>query len=167
MRKNQRPPTVLLTVGVLAAGALAACSSGASSSSSDSASASATASQPSSVGTSGSASATPAPSNTGKPVTGADLTALLAGRTFSGSYQGAPYSEYYDGDGTLRGKDGAGATTGTWKVEGDTVCFTFTSDANPETGCYTANVDGNTVYWFKDGKYNDTATFVVGNPNNY
>lgn len=153
----------VLVAAVLTSGALAACSSGGSAGASQSASGSA------SVSASGSASASarPAPTATGEPVKGADLTALLANRTFSGEYDGAPYSEYYDADGTLRGREQAGATTGTWKVEGETVCFTYTSRATPTTDCYTANRVGDTVLWYENGKYSHSATFVMGNPNKY
>jgi hypothetical protein len=140
---------------MLTSGALAACSSGGSAGASQSASGSA------------SAIARPSSTATGEPVKGADLTALLANRTFSGEYDGAPYSEYYDADGTLRGRYLAGATTGTWKVEGETVCFTYTSRATPATDCYTANRVGDTVLWYENGKYSDSATFVMGNPNKY
>ncbi len=156
MKPLERAIPVVLAA-TLAVGALVACSSSASSGSSASPSKSAA----------GSTSASPAPTATGKPVEAAELTALLANRTYSGEYNGAPYSEYYDANGTLRGKDVAGATSGTWKVQGDKVCFTYTTDATPTTGCYTANLDGNTVLWFKDGVYNDSTTFVIGNPNNY
>lgn len=143
----------------LAVGAPAACSSGSTSSATSSASASGS--------TSASESANATPSATGTPVPAAELTALLVDRTYSGEYQGAPYSEYYDANGTLRGKDVNGATAGTWKVQGDTVCFTYTTDATPTTDCFNANQDGTNVYWYKDGKFNDATSYVLGNPNNY
>lgn len=107
------------------------------------------------------------PTATGTPVPAADLTALLADRTYSGESEGAPYSEYYDANGTLRGKDATGATSGTWKVTGDTVCFTYSSAATSAADCYTVNQDGTNVYWYQNGEFSEATTYVQGNPNNY
>lgn len=110
------------------------------------------------------------------PVAPAELVALISDRTFSGIYEGEEYQEYYQSDGTIRGTEAGEKYTGTWALRGDQLCFyypdssaepTESGSASPagEESCYTAAIDGSTVYWFGGGEPSKT-TFVEGNPSN-
>ncbi len=166
----------LLIVGpALAVGLVAGCSgsnsggaaSSAATAAASAASAAASTAASAAAAATGSASASATPSGT--PVATADLPALLSDRTFSGTYQGTTYQEYYAPDGAIRGEQDGERYTASWKIEGDTVCFTYPEDStNPGPDCYTATQDGQNVYWFnKDGSFSDATTWVAGNPNNF
>lgn len=149
--------STLLLGFALSVGALTGCSG------SDSGSGTSTA--PAASESVPSASATPS----GTPVASADLKALVSDRTFSGVYEGTPYTEYYAPDGTISGQEQGGDDyTASWELSGDTLCFTYPED-DPDSGpdCYTAQEDGSNVYWFNpDGSFSDATTYVEGNPNN-
>ena len=122
----------------------------------------------------------------GTPVPGADLAALVSDRTFTGTENKGSYTEYYAPDGTLRGVQDDEQYSGTWSVQGNELCFTYSnstdagaspdasaaipSDAVPtETAsndCYEPTSDGTTVFWYQGDDLTGTATYVDGNPNN-
>lgn len=54
----------------------------------------------------------------------------MTDRTFTGTYEGSTYVEYYARDGVIRGEQDGEKYTASWKVVGDTVCFTY-----PEVDC--------------------------------
>lgn len=92
--------------------------------------------------------------------TGAEISAAIAGNTVQGNMTaGGAYTEFYAEDGTIKGKD----YTGTWTVEGDTMCFNY-GDA-PD--CWNVRIDGEAVSWVKDGADGGTGTIVAGNANNF
>lgn len=124
--------------------------------------------------TSATTSATSAPAaassaNTAKPagdkVASADLPAVVADRTYRGVEEGKPYAEYYAPDGSLRGKADGAAYTGSWKVVGEQLCFTYPKEgSDSEVDCYAVFKNGDAVSWVdSDGKIVE-ATFVEGNP---
>lgn len=126
----------------------------------------------------------------GSPVPGADLAVLVSDRTFTGTENEASYTEYYAPDGTLRGIQDDEEYSGTWSVQGNEICFTYSnstvtgtsdgaspgastaipSDAVPtETAandCFEPTSNGTTVYWYQGDDLTGTSTYVQGNPNN-
>jgi len=98
----------------------------------------------------------------GDKVAAPDLTAVVTDRTYRGDYQGKPYVEYYAPDGSMRGKLADEAYTGSWKVVGEQLCFTYPKDN--QTDCYDVFKNGEAFTWVgADGKVVET-TFVEGNP---
>lgn len=95
------------------------------------------------------------------PLKGEALRSFMSDRTIQGSMtESGRYTEFYAADGTIRGQ----GYTGTWRVDGDRVCFDYNTD--PED-CWTAAGAGDQVEWIKDGKTLGTGTAVPGNVNNY
>src|SRR5215471_12123739 len=90
--------------------------------------------------------ASPAGAEQGQPLSGAEIATAIAGNTV----QGAKFVEYYDPDGSVRGREGDDKYAGSWRVDGDRLCVTF-----PEhdfTSClWMAQQQGND-YIFMDGK---------------
>ncbi|OYW56622.1 MAG: hypothetical protein B7Z31_10250 [Rhodobacterales bacterium 12-65-15] len=92
--------------------------------------------------------------------TGAEIAATLTGNTVQGSMlESGAYTEFYAADGTIKGAD----YTGTWTVEGDTMCFSY-GDA-PD--CWNVRIKGEAVTWVQDDEDGGTGTIVKGNPNNF
>ena len=114
------------------------------------------------VSSAASAAASAAATPRGAKVATTDLPAIVADRTFRGNSEGKPYAEYYAPDGTLRGKAGDEAYTGTWKVTGEQLCFTYPK--NNETDCYAVFKDGDAVTWVDTNGQLVEATYVQGNP---
>lgn len=110
----------------------------------------ASATSPSSATTTASAAA-PA----GDKVGAADLPAIVSDRTFRGADEGETYTEYYAPDGSLRGKSASQNYTGSWKVVGEQLCFTYTypDKTDTETDCYAVFKNGDVVTWVdEDGQ---------------
>ncbi len=92
---------------------------------------------------------------------GAEIVKAISGNTVKGSMEvGGPYTEFYDRDGTIRGKD----YTGRWRVEGDTMCFAYGAD--PET-CWNVSLSDAQVTWVSNGTAEGAGTILAGNPNRY
>jgi hypothetical protein len=92
--------------------------------------------------------------------TGAQITAAIGGNTVQGSMSASgAYTEFYAADGTIKGKDYAGA----WTVEGDAMCF----DYGEGKDCWGVRIDGTAVTWVQDGAEGGTGTIVAGNPNSF
>jgi hypothetical protein len=92
--------------------------------------------------------------------TGPEITAAITGNTVQGSMTASgAYTEFYAANGSIKG-DGY---SGTWTVEGDTMCF----DYGEGKDCWGVRIDGEAVTWVKDGADGGTGTIVTGNPNNY
>jgi hypothetical protein len=92
--------------------------------------------------------------------TGDAIRAAVSGNTVQGSMSASgAYTEFYAADGTIKGAD----YSGTWTVEGDTMCFTY--DAAPD--CWNVRIDGDQVTWVQNGVDGGTGTIVAGNPNNF
>ena len=93
--------------------------------------------------------------------TGDQIRAAIADSTVTGNMDASgPYAEFYQADGTIKGKD----YQGTWTVEGDTMCFAY-----PDTpkDCYALDIEADQVRWLKDGKSLGTGTIVKGNTNGF
>ena len=89
---------------------------------------------------------------------------MVANRTYRGSSDGKPYTEYYAADGSLRGISGGEAYSGSWKVVEDKLCFTYpTADAS-EIECYAVFKNGDSLTWIDSNGRVVEATYVEGNP---
>lgn len=94
-------------------------------------------------------------------LTGDQIRALVGGNTVQGAMEASgAYTEFYQADGTIKGKD----YTGAWSVEGDTMCFQYGTDPK---SCWQVVGEGDQVQWVKDGKVEGTGTVVKGNPNEF
>jgi hypothetical protein len=92
--------------------------------------------------------------------TGDEITAAIAGNTVQGDMMSSgAYTEFYQADGVIRGKD----YTGQWTVEGDQMCF----DYGDGPDCWSVRISGQEVTWVKDGADDGTGTILTGNPNNF
>ena len=92
--------------------------------------------------------------------TGAEIAAAVSGNTVQGSMSASgTYSEFYAVDGSINGQ----GYTGTWTVEGDTMCF----DYGEGKDCWNARIEGEAVTWVQNGVDGGTGTIVAGNPNNF
>jgi hypothetical protein len=103
----------------------------------------------------------------GDQVAAADLPAVVANRTYRGVSDGQPYAEYYTADGSVRGKTGGEPYTGSWKVVGEQLCFTYPKPGKAdEVDCYSVYKNGDAMTWTgSDGAVVET-TSVEGNPDN-
>lgn len=117
-----------------------------------------------------SATTTPTPAATnpaGQKIAPADLPAVVANRTYRGEFDGEPYAEYYAADGTLRGKQGTETYTGSWKVVGEQLCFSYPKPAaDAEVDCYDVLQNGDAVTWVDSDGAVVATVFVEGNPDN-
>ncbi|HXV25447.1 MAG TPA: hypothetical protein VED46_14445 [Alphaproteobacteria bacterium] len=104
---------------------------------------------------------TVAPASAEEALTGEQIRALVGGNTVEGAMEASgAYSEFYQADGTIKGKD----YTGAWSIEGDAMCFQYGTDPK---SCWQVLGEGNQVQWVKDGNVEGTGTVVTGNPNNF
>lgn len=104
---------------------------------------------------------TAVPVAAGEALTGDEIRALIGGNTVEGAMVATgPYAEFYQADGTIKGKD----YTGAWSVEGDAMCFQYGSDPK---SCWQVVGKGDGVEWVKDGKVEGTGTVAPGNPNKF
>lgn len=93
--------------------------------------------------------------------TGDEIRAAISDNTVQGNMDASgPYSEYYQADGTIKGKD----YTGKWSVENDAMCFEY--EGTPKD-CWNLEIDGDQVRWLKDGASTGTGTIVKGNANGF
>jgi hypothetical protein len=89
---------------------------------------------------------------------GEQIRATLSGNTVSGTMtEFGPYTEFCAPDGAVRSEH----QKGTWKIEGDTVCFTF--DGN-DAGCWHVGMNGDMLQWFQDGELLGSGKVEAGNP---
>jgi hypothetical protein len=93
--------------------------------------------------------------------TGDAITAAISGNTVQGSMSASgAYTEFYDASGAIK----ASGYTGTWTVEGDTMCFDYGEDP---VSCWNVRIAGDQVAWIRDGAEDGTGTILPGNPNNF
>ena len=77
----------------------------------------------------------------------AELHALLAGNTLTGEWDGRPFTQHFNVNGTTRYREGDGETThGTWRVIDSGQYCSIWPPFQRET-CYDVLVDGKRVYW--------------------
>ena len=104
---------------------------------------------------------------TGDKIAPADLPATVANRTYRGQSDGKPYAEYYTPDGSVRGKTGGETYTGSWKVVGEQLCFTYpNAGKDEEVDCYAVFKNGDALTWTDSNGQLVETTFVEGNPDN-
>ncbi len=81
------------------------------------------------------------------------------------------WSEYYQPDGTLRGRsvhaDGQEhPMQGKWTVSGSEMCFDYVGSG--DAGCWTISVAGNEITYYRKEKHKHVAaTLLKGNPKNF
>ena len=96
-------------------------------------------------------------------LSGDQIKGVVAGATVEGTMNdGMAYSEYYDEDGTIKGKD----YHGKWSVEGDMMCFAYKDDGS-DKACWQVGQNADGVVWMKDGKVEGMGKVMMGNPHNY
>lgn len=82
---------------------------------------------------------------------------------------GQPWAEYFDPNGTVRGRSGEGvAFGGTWTITGNTLCVDYSSVGEDWCGQFAEGSDGSIDY-FRDGKFRKTyprSVLQSGNPQN-
>jgi hypothetical protein len=109
----------------------------------------------------------------GKPdefVSGDRIRQRLVGNSIvEKDVDGRIWAEYFDPDGTLRGRTSDGRTFGgTWKITGDTLCVDYRAIARDWCGQFADGSDGSFDY-YRDGKFRKSyspAVLQQGNPQN-
>ena len=78
------------------------------------------------------------------------------------------WAEYYQPDGTIRGRtdDGTndGPYRGKWTVSGSEMCFNY--DDSGDVGCWAISVEGDEITYSKEGDHDVKGTLLKGNPKN-
>ncbi|MGC8122005.1 hypothetical protein [Marinobacter sp. VGCF2001] len=82
-----------------------------------------------------------------------EVRAALVGNTFKGSMGSEVYSSYFADDGTYDDAFGGGK----YRITDEGVCYPDT-----DYGCYTAEIDGNTLEWFQNGESVGTGVIEQG-----
>ena len=102
-------------------------------------------------------------------LTDQEILAQIIGNTAFGVGSKHSWSEYYQPDGTIRGRTGNGANNGPyqgkWTVSGSEMCFVYADSG--DVGCWTISVEGDEITYHKKGKHDMTGTLVRGNPKNH
>lgn len=83
-----------------------------------------------------------------------EITAALVGNTFKGSMGSDVYSSYFAEDGTYEDAYGGG----NYEITDEGVCYPGT-----DFGCYAADIEGNRLEWFQEGKSVGTGVIEQGN----
>jgi hypothetical protein len=85
----------------------------------------------------------------------------LSGRTKSGE----SVTEFYSGDGSIKGALNGQGYAATWWVDGDRACFDY--DRDEQDGCYGIAAIGDRVFYYQNGEWTGRSyTLVTGNPQN-
>ena len=99
------------------------------------------------------------------------ILAQIIGNTAISVGEKHGWSEYYQPDGTLRGRsvhaDGQEhPMQGKWTVSGSEMCFDYVGSG--DAGCWTISVEGNEItYYRKENHKHVAATLLEGNPKNF
>ena len=99
-----------------------------------------------------------------------EILAQIIGNTATSVGEKHGWSEYYQPNGTIRGRsvhaDGQEhPMQGKWTVSGSEMCFDYVGSG--DAGCWTISVEGNEITYHKKGKHSMTGTLVKGNPKNH
>ena len=99
-----------------------------------------------------------------------EILAQIVGNTAISVGEEHGWSEYYQPDGTLRGRsvDADGQEhpmQGKWAVSGSEMCFDYVGSG--DAGCWTISVEGNEITYHKKGKDHVMATLLKGNPKTF
>jgi hypothetical protein len=102
-----------------------------------------------------------APLRAADALSGAEIRALVEGRTVEGSMTDTGrYAEFYAPDGQIRGA----GYTGAWTIEGDAMCFAYDG---AEKTCWQVGRAGDEVVWLREGRVLGTGALREGNPNGF
>lgn len=99
---------------------------------------------------------------------GDEIRAKVSDTTITGTMlPDVPYAEFYGADGTIKGATADGPYSGTWSIDGDTMCFDYGDPAT--ASCWGVAAEGDaTVHWLdKDGNVGGSGTVAAGNTNNF
>ncbi len=100
-----------------------------------------------------------------------EILAQIIGNTASGASAKHRWSEYYQPDGTIRGRSDHGAgvvhpTPGKWTISGSQMCFDYVDTG--DAGCWTISVEGSEITFYSNEKdETNKATLLKGNPKNF
>ena len=103
----------------------------------------------------------------GKQITAKSWVGQHAGYTLTGvSSRGSNYNIYVDlggGAKLVAGKNGSYKDTGTWKVKGDKICWSWKKSKEAEATCVSYYKDGDKTYGFNEaGKVSTIASKTPG-----
>ena len=104
----------------------------------------------------------PASPQRGRPLTRAEIAALVSGNTL----KGPRFSEYYAPDSSIRGReieDTDEEYLSIWRVDGDQLCVAFPS--HDYKSCVLITSRQGEEYDFADAAHHATHTIIAGNPN--
>ena len=87
-----------------------------------------------------------------------EISNAVSGHTYQGSMSsaGSVFSEYYEADGNIRGKD----YKGKWRTEDGKMCFQYGD--KPER-CFGITLEGPSMVMLKDGKIDGNGMLISGN----
>ncbi len=100
-----------------------------------------------------------------------EILAQIIGNTAIAVEEVHRWSEYYQPDGTIRGRSDHGQgefhpTPGKWTVSGSEMCFNYVGSG--DAGCWTISVEGNEItFYSKEKDEMNKATLLKGNPKNF
>ena len=95
-----------------------------------------------------------------------EILAQIVGNTAVSTGGGERWSEYYQPDGTIRGRSEHGTMQGKWTVSGSEMCFDYVGSG--AASCWTISVEGNEITYYRKEKHkHNTATLLKGNPKNF
>lgn len=93
-------------------------------------------------------------------LTAEQIAGAVSDRTYQGSMTENSFAEYYDPDGSIRGKD----YTGRWRTETNTMCFQYGDNAEK---CWEVLINGPALTLIKDGMVDGSGMLVDGNPHKF
>jgi hypothetical protein len=99
-----------------------------------------------------------------------EILAQIVGNTAISVGEEHGWSEYYQPDGTIRGRsvhaDGKEhPMQGKWTVSGSEMCFDYVGSG--DAGCWTISVEGNEITYHRKGKDDVMAKLLKGNPKDF
>jgi hypothetical protein len=94
-----------------------------------------------------------------------EILAQFIGNTATGIDEGTRWSEYYQPNGTIKGRWSNDPYQGKWTVSGSEMCFDYAGSA--DDGCWTMSVKGDEITYYKKGKHDGTGKLLKGNPKNF
>jgi hypothetical protein len=98
----------------------------------------------------------------GSALSGDKIKTMMSDVTVEGKMNdGSSYSEFYQADGAIKGKD----YTGRWTLEGDSMCFVYSSA--PQKMCYQVGENASGIDWIQNGKVEGTGSVIKGNVKGY
>ena len=92
--------------------------------------------------------------------TAEQISHAVSDHTYQGSMTDSSFAEYYQADGTIKGKD----YTGKWRTEDNVMCFQYGD--SPEK-CWEVKLDGAAMTLYKEGVVDGSGMLVSGNPHNF